>query len=346
MTNGLNLLTLEDEDLVKPRYQGLDFETPMIELPSKPLPTTTGLSLENENPILSTTNTDFVSSIATPNSHQKKKTSFVDWWKNMEPDKKTALTRGLLSTGLNMMSLGGQTYKRPVSTLGVIGQSGIAGLRQYEDTFDREQAHGFRKDYLDLAKERNQMKAKAYGLKLDAATNAITEKQSVKKTKALKRIAQIDEKIGRYANNNSIVDSEAARRLQMFEGKNVSIGSTMNEEDRQRIVNSYNKERQTLLPLTMNDEEYEEYKQNEKEKIIRNESLREMDVYEKKPLSDKINELGLSGLSTKSGADKARGLTTEPRRVLDEATAQDFMNQAGGDKEKARELARQAGYNF
>lgn len=250
MAYGLDLSKLEDEDLNKPKYRGLDFnfETPMPELPSKPLPTTTGLNLATETPISSTTDTDFVSSIATP----KKKSSFVDWWKGMDEDKRTALNRGLLATGLNMMALGGRTYDRPVSALGIVGEAGKAGLSQYEDTYDREQTHKLRKDYYDIAKERNQIQAKAYGLRLDAANKSAINKQDEKKTKALKRIAQIDEKIAKYAKNNSVVDSEAAKLLQLY-GKNVSMGSTMDEESRQQIINSYNKERRALLPLAGED---------------------------------------------------------------------------------------------
>ncbi len=297
MAYGLDLTDFEDKkydgfgnpisvrtDIPAYKYPAFSF-TGLNTTPTPSLSTTTGDSV-----IPSTS--EFVQKVATPNKPPR----FVDWWKNMEPDKKAALTRGLLSTGLNMMALGGRTYDRPVSALGIIGQAGQAGLKQYEDTYDREQAHGLRKEYLDLAKERNKTQREVYGLKLDAAKNAAINKLDDKKMKALKRIAQIDEKIAKYAKNNAVVDSEAAKLLQLY-GKNVSMGSTMDEESRQHIINSYNKERQALLPLTRTMEE----------KIAGN-----------TPLSneEKRNIYRETYGIMKSGADKAMGLNTEPEEKL------------------------------
>lgn len=148
--------------------RGLDFDftTKMPELPTAPItpqpPTTTATTSAMPS------NSEFVQGVVSPN----KKTSFTDWWGKMEPDRKQALTRGLLATGLNMMALGGRTYDRPVSALGVMGEAGKAGLSQYEDTFDREQAHRLRKDYLDIAKEGLKLKSDVYKAKMASMSTA------------------------------------------------------------------------------------------------------------------------------------------------------------------------------
>ena len=111
---------------------------------------------------------EFVQGITKPN----KPSSFTDWWSKMEPDKKTALNRGLLATGLNMMALGGRTYDRPVSALGIAGEAGKAGLAQYEDTYDREQAHRLRKEYLDVAKEGLKLKSDVYKARMASMSTA------------------------------------------------------------------------------------------------------------------------------------------------------------------------------
>ena len=147
--------------------RGLDFDftTKMPELPTAP---TSAKSSPVTKAIPSTD--EFVQGITKPN----KPSSFTDWWGKMEPDRKQALTRGLLATGLNMMALGGRTYDRPVSALGIVGEAGKAGLSQYEDTYDREQAHKLRKEYLDVAKEGLKLKSDVYKAKM--ASMSTTDK--------------------------------------------------------------------------------------------------------------------------------------------------------------------------
>lgn len=145
-----------------PKTRGLDFDF-TTEMP--PLPETTKTSAISTRPSL-VTDKEFVESTVSPN----KPPSFTDWWGKMEPNRKRALTRGLLATGLNMMALGGRTYDRPVSALGIIGEAGRAGLVQYEDTYDREQAHKLRKEYFDLAKEGLKLKSDIYKARITGMT--------------------------------------------------------------------------------------------------------------------------------------------------------------------------------
>ena len=154
----------------KPSYRGLDFDftTEMPELPTKPSVKTMSESSPVTPTEMKESDSEFVQDIA----GTKKKSSFTDWWKNMDEDKRTALTRGILATGLNMMSLGGRTYDRPVSALGLMGEAGKAGLSQYEDTYERDRTHDIRKGYYDLAKEGLKLKSDVYKAKMASMSTA------------------------------------------------------------------------------------------------------------------------------------------------------------------------------
>lgn len=149
-----------NQETQKPSYRGLDFDftTAMPELAAKPSVKT----MSEPSPITpaetKVSDSEFIQDVA----GTKKKSSFVDWWKDMDEDKRTALTRGVLATGLNMMSLGGRTYDRPVSALGLMGEAGKAGLSQYEDTYERDRTYNIRKGYYDLAKEGLKLKSDVY----------------------------------------------------------------------------------------------------------------------------------------------------------------------------------------
>lgn len=180
MAYGLDLSNTEEEEgffdsaltkNAKPSYRGLELDETGNPIRNS-LSTVKGIARIQPQTVPykepKPSNEEFVQSITKPN----KPSRFTDWWGKMEPDKKQALTRGLLATGLNMMALGGRTYDRPVSALGIAGQAGIAGLDQYEDTYDREQSHRFRKEYLDVAKEGLKLKSDVYKAKMASMSTA------------------------------------------------------------------------------------------------------------------------------------------------------------------------------
>ena len=167
--------------------RGLDFDftSKMPELPTSPITPLPATSTVSTSATPSTP--EFVQSVVSPN----KKSSFTDWWGKMEPDRKQALTRGLLATGLNMMSLGGRTYDRPVSALGIAGEAGKAGLSQYEDTYDREQAHKLRKEYYGLAKEGLKLKSDIYKGKALSGMSASQDREYKRHLDSQKDIVQM-----------------------------------------------------------------------------------------------------------------------------------------------------------
>ena len=55
-----------------------------------------------------------------------------DYLKNYKAENPRALKLGLMTTGLSLMQGGGQTYDRPVSTVGLMGEAGLKGLGTYE----------------------------------------------------------------------------------------------------------------------------------------------------------------------------------------------------------------------
>ena len=184
MAYGLNLSKFIDEE---------DETFPSFKTPELPIAPTTALPT-TMTPAISPTATkaippteEFVQGITKPN----KPSSFTDWWSKMEPDKKQALNRGLLATGLNMMELGGRTYDRPVSALSIAGSAGKAGLAQYEDTYDREQAHGLRKEYLDIAKEGLKLKSDIYKGKALGGMSALQDREYKRHLDSQKDIVQM-----------------------------------------------------------------------------------------------------------------------------------------------------------
>lgn len=266
--------------------RGLDFDftTKMPDLPTAPTsakPSTVTKAIPSTE--------EFVQGITKPN----KPSSFTDWWGKMEPDRKQALTRGLLATGLNMMALGGRTYDRPVSALGIIGEAGKAGLSQYEDTYDREQAHKLRKEYLDVAKEGLKLKSDVYKAKM--ASMSTTDKTLFKDAQ-----------------------SEQAAMIRQF---SPMLGDSLAALDPANFLSEINNN-PTVREIV--------------EKNIK-----------KTPAGlekwDRLDGI----INQRFGIKPSRGLNLSPEtKTLDEETAKEFLNQAGGDKEKARELARQSGYNF
>ncbi len=60
-----------------------------------------------------------------------------------------------------------------------------------------------------------------------------------------------------------------------------------------------------------------------------------------------VTPAGPGGMAPRAiQAPSVGGAPTQTGTQLDEKTAQDFLQQAGGDKEKAREMARQLGFTF
>lgn len=55
-----------------------------------------------------------------------------DYLKNYKAENPRALKLGLMTTGLGLMQGAGQTYDRPVSTVGLMGEAGLKGLGTYE----------------------------------------------------------------------------------------------------------------------------------------------------------------------------------------------------------------------
>lgn len=165
-----------NKDIIYPRRssRGVDFDfTPLDTTARRPIPSSiastvipisdlsldpsiSGLKPKRGTIPPSYQNTkEFVSGVAAPPS--KTKRGFTDWWKNLPADRKEALNTGLLSTGLNMMALGGRSYDRPVSALGVLGEAGTRGLATYEDTYNRERVYNLQKENADMAKKLNEI---------------------------------------------------------------------------------------------------------------------------------------------------------------------------------------------
>lgn len=284
-----------------PVRRGLDFDftTKMPELPTTP---TTQLTPTTTTPTSAIPSTpEFVQGIVTPN----KKPSFTDWWSKMEPDRKQALTRGLLATGLNMMALGGRTYDRPVSALGIAGEAGKAGLAQYEDTYDREQAHRLRKEYLDVAKEGLKLKSDIYKGKVLGGMSASQDREYKRHLDSQKDVVQM------------IVPADAS-----FWG-----GFFAADSEKQGEMLASNPAKAEKL----------------REALAKPENAAYRDRY---MISKKYTDSVLYGRDIEQGT-RATGLNLSPEtKTLDENTALEFLKQAGGDKDKARELAKQSGYNF
>ena len=55
-----------------------------------------------------------------------------NYLKNYKVENPRALRFGLMTTGLSLMKGAGQTYDRPVSTVGLVGEAGLQGLGTYE----------------------------------------------------------------------------------------------------------------------------------------------------------------------------------------------------------------------
>lgn len=296
---------------------GLRLDSPI----SQPIPTTPTTVMPS---VANTTTPDFVKSIASPN----KPPSFIDWWSKMEPDRKQALTRGLLATGLNMMALGGRTYDRPVSALGIVGQAGQAGLNQYEDTYDREQAHRLRKEYLDLAKEGLKLKSDIY--KGRVLTGMAGNQQKLFKDAQSERVSMIklhspmvanalaglsDADFLSQINNNPKLRDKVMKDISQYPDEitkwnqlgtiiNSHLGVTNNAglimpQDVQNykidmMTNDQIDVAQKAQPKQLLTEDQKRQIRNDVINKVRNPDMAD---YSNKSLSDKINELGVSDLS-------------------------------------------------
>lgn len=205
---------------------------------------------------------------------------FIDWWNKMPEEKKSALTRGVMSAGLKMMEAGGRTYRTPVNALSIMGSGGMAGLQEYDRTLDSERANtradramGLNEEYLGLAKNREARDAELYDTKkpyvgkglqlgieeteirLEKLRNPVT-KPELTPSKAYQRRSSIANAVARLKSDSPVDES-------MLDGMSSdlrafllpSLGKTLDPEAKAAAIKAYEDELayiETFIPSPAN----------------------------------------------------------------------------------------------
>lgn len=145
-------------DLMPSQIQYTRAQTPTI----KNLPSTT--TLPEAAPLGQATTRTTTSATTQPAMQAMKSPGLFDWFKNLTKQDKRALSVGLLSTGLGLMSAAGRTSNTPISTFGLFGDAGQQGLNTYMATKDMDETRALRNAYLGLAEKQGEREQGRLGL--------------------------------------------------------------------------------------------------------------------------------------------------------------------------------------
>ncbi|MCK4789460.1 MAG: hypothetical protein KAV87_37305 [Desulfobacteraceae bacterium] len=227
---------------------------------------------------------------------------------------KQALNKALLVAGLTMVDRGGRTYDRPTSATSVVAQGGLAGVGAYDQEKALQQKEAVVEQGLEKGAIQTETARQALAnqpLKTEAA------KLAIEKEKIALQGAKISQR--QKAKLNTLLDALATetdptkfadleKRYRAMAGKSTGGKSS---------------------PM-----------QQVKEKVKIGVDVLGEPLYEEKTVG--AFDTG-TGAVTRFSGEQGRGLPAA-KKGLDMATARSIMSEAGGDRDKARKLAKERGY--